>query len=412
MTGGEGGAQATRASAAIAAAAPAVAHSFRFHRPRGAICGDGWCFQCKTADGLACQAPADGASLPRDRLRPLGRLAERYPPWFYERRMLRPRALRGRFLHALRHLSAAPSLAPVSPVPKPRQYVTERTEVLVVGDIPAPDGAIRVGGTSGSSVVGVYPERVIGVIDGDRLREIAFERLILETSSRLRLPPIVGNDLPGVIGADALRRYLGRGGVPRGHRVAIWGDDTTAAETRALAERNALVVAWASATAPRRILGSDRVTGVDVGREVGCDLFVTAVRQPALELALQAGATARLTDEELPVLVLHEAPEWLELVGDAATTGSGVPDVLADDDAFACLCEDVRIRDLRGCVSHGFADAELVKRRTGAMTGPCQGKLCACTVLAELRALGVPARTTTARPLVQPVMLGELAAGG
>ena len=30
----------------------------------------------------------------------------------------------------------------------------------------------------------------------------------------------------------------------------------------------------------------------------------------------------------------------------------------------------------------GFASAELVKRRTGAMTGPCQGKLCAAAVLA------------------------------
>lgn len=401
----------TRASSAIAAGAPAVARSFRFHRARGATCGEGWCFQCKTKDGLACRLPADGATISRDRLRPLGRFAERYPPWFYERRLLRPRALRGRFLHALRHLSAAPELGEAPTAREPRSYVRESVAAVVVGNAPAPDDAVRVGGTTGRTIVGIYPDRVIGLLDGDQLREIAFERLILEPTRRLRLPPIAGNDLPGVIGADALRRYLDAGDVPRGRRLAVWGSDDASSDIRTLAERRGLIVAWASATAPRRILGSDRVTGVDVGEQVACDLFVTAVSQPALELVLQAGATARLTDGELPVLVLDDIPDWIEIIGDAAVTGSGIPDVAADGSAFACFCEDVRIRDLRDCVAQGFTDAELVKRRTGAMTGPCQGKLCACNVLAELRALGVPARPTTARPLAQPITLGELAAG-
>jgi bacterioferritin-associated ferredoxin len=100
----------------------------------------------------------------------------------------------------------------------------------------------------------------------------------------------------------------------------------------------------------------------------------------------------------------------MELVGDAAATTSAAPDVTPDPDAIVCLCEDVRASDIRACVAQGFDSSELVKRRTGAMTGPCQGKMCAASVLAELRAAGVEPRPTRARPLARPITLGELAA--
>jgi hypothetical protein len=61
-------------------------------------------------------------------------------------------------------------------------------------------------------------------------------------------------------------------------------------------------------------------------------------------------------------------------------------------------------------VAQGFRHPELVKRRTGAMTGPCQGKLCSATVLAAMRDLGVDVPPTRSRPLSRPVTLGELAA--
>jgi hypothetical protein len=142
---------------------------------------------------------------------------------------------------------------------------------------------------------------------------------------------------------------------------------------------------------------------------VACDVFVTAVAQPAIELALQAGARAELTSGELPILAVAELPSWVGLRGGAATKTSGVPDVPAADEAFACLCEDVRIGDVRACVADGFEHAELVKRRTGAMTGPCQGKLCSAIVLSVLREEGIDAVPTSARPPAFPVPLGRLA---
>jgi hypothetical protein len=240
--------------------------------------------------------------------------------------------------------------------------------------------------------------------------KLRFDRLVLATGGYERLAPIAGNDLPGVIGLPAAERYGQAGGLPRGTRIAAWTPADRRDRVEALAKRHGLELVWVDDRAPHALSGRGRVERVHAGEIVACDLFVTAVVQPAIELALQAGATGRLTESELPILVADDLPDWLEIEGDAARRSSGVPDVGASDDAYACLCEDVRVRDLRDCVADGFGHAELVKRRTGAMTGPCQGKLCAAAVHAVLRERGVDSGLTTARPLAHPVELAELAA--
>src|SRR5262249_5162795 len=124
------------AARALAAGQPALARSFRLHRPRGAFCHAGWCQQCRVslADGriaLACQSQEEpGAS--GDGRRSLGRVAEILPPWFYEPRLLAPRGLRQVYLECLRRLSAAPAL-PAGPAPIGGRWQEWRTEVLVVG---------------------------------------------------------------------------------------------------------------------------------------------------------------------------------------------------------------------------------------------------------------------------------------
>ena len=89
-----------------------------------------------------------------------------------------------------------------------------------------------------------------------------------------------------------------------------------------------------------------------------------------------------------------------------------MPDVPAADEAFACPCEDVRVRDVRRAIAEGFDVPELVKRRTGALTGHCQGRLCSATILALLRAADRPHAPTTVRSPVLPVTLAELAVDG
>jgi len=398
----------TRAGQAIAEGQPAVASSFRLHRPRGPLCGRGYCHQCD----LACQTPAAAqpASPPRDRLRPLGRVAERFPPWFYEHRFLKPRMLHGTALHALRYLSSAPDLPETTSYEGPRSWTEIEVDTVVVGAARGFEDAHRVDLADGRLAIGVYPDRVLGVLDAHGLTAVRFEHLVLATGSYERLPPIVGNDLPGVIGARALETYGEAGDLRAGTRIAVWAPAALQRRTAAYAERHGLEVVWMSERAPDAVLGRGRVTAIRSGRDVACDLFVVGVAQPAIELALQAGATARLTDGELPIVAVTAAPDWLELTGSAAAQGSDVPDVAMDDRAFACLCEDVRVGDVKTCVAQGFAHPELVKRRTGAMTGPCQGKLCSAAVLAALREAGVDASPTRARPLARPATLGELAA--
>jgi sarcosine oxidase subunit beta len=80
-----------------------------------------------------------------------------------------------------------------------------------------------------------------------------------------------------------------------------------------------------------------------------------------------------------------------------------------DDGAMVCPCEDVRVRDVRGAIADGFDNIELIKRRTGAGTGPCQGKLCHHALLSCLAEARLPIALPTMRPLVRPVPLSSFA---
>ncbi len=76
----------------------------------------------------------------------------------------------------------------------------------------------------------------------------------------------------------------------------------------------------------------------------------------------------------------------------------------AHPDAMVCFCEDVRVHEVRAEMAAGFRDPELVKRRTGALTGPCQGKQCLQAFACLTGSDNVP----TARPPLRPVRLGDL----
>jgi hypothetical protein len=346
--------------------------------------------------------------------------------------MLRLAPLREMSLHVLRYLSAAPPLSadpslPATPrlaVTAPAQTAREtaarhelpyseiHVDQAVVGSADCPPGGFLADLARGNLAAGLYPDRTLGVVSERGLTAVRFERIIISTGSYERLPPIAGNDLPGVLGLGALEAFGAAGALRAGTPVAMWAPPDQRVRAQACAERYGLSVVWMDERAPEAITGRGRVRGVvTMAGQLSCELFIIAVRQPAIELALQGGATAELSTDGLPILALTSTPDWMRVVGSAAAGNSGVPDVPAADSAFACLCEDVRVGDLRNCVAQGFSDPELVKRRTGAMTGPCQGKLCSATVLTALRELGCDSSPIRARPLARPVSLAELAAG-
>ena len=143
-----------------------------------------------------------------------------------------------------------------------------------------------------------------------------------------------------------------------------------------------------------------------------CDLLVIGFSQPSYELQMQAGRKAVLAGSPPVVLTEGKARIPLTVTGEAAWRPASSPRSVTRlaAEAFLCLCEDVRRRDALAAIAGGFADIELLKRRTGAGTGPCQGKLCHAEMLACLAEAGRKVALPTVRPLLRPTSLAALAA--
>lgn len=497
MHEGDGGvAEPSLAAAWLRTGTAATSRSFRMHRPRGPFCATGSCHRCPVrisggGTALSCELPASTAAAPArfDVLRPAGRIAERLPPWFYERRFLRPSSLRRLYLEVIRRLSAAPTLASAPPPPRHPPADALRTDALVVGAGPsglaaavalaergiqvllvereaeiggrarwngaraeAPPSPSRV--LTSSTCLGLYgEERVAGVVTPAGPVEVRFDRVVIATGAYDRPLAYEGNDLPGTIGVRAFERLAAQGAFSPRVRLGLVAAPAEAERALAAARTHGLRFAWAAGPAD---LPEDMATVVVVDRVVAAsgrrrvrqvrlaeaggqptDVLVVGFTQPTYELAIHAGAAARIAGvpavvvadgpTSIPALVVGEAAgavgtedapviedavaRWL---GEGKAASPAAPPTLPPasepgPDAFVCLCEDVRVRDVEAAVADGFADAELVKRRTGAGTGPCQGAYCLGEVAATLDRLGVRASVPTVRPPMHAVALADLA---
>lgn len=269
-------------------------------------------------------------------------------------------------------------------------------------------------------------------IGPDALLEIDARAVVVATGSYERLPLVPGNDRPGVMGARTVEWLVRAYGVVAGDRAVLVGsglDVERAAE--ALGAAGSTVVARVETADLVAVVGRGRVTGVRIrssagaATQVDADLVVIGDRGPATELVtaaagivLLAGAAAGraihdATDAEAATSVGREAAAGTAPTADPhrAPTREPSPSV-ASTRAMLCFCEDVRVADLEYERAAGYAHPELLKRRTGALTGPCQGKYCAPAVgaLVTDRAAGGSPTPTTSRPPARPVRLGDLLA--
>lgn len=445
-----------------------MARSFRLHRPRGGFCQSGWCEQCRVnlADGsiaLACMTEA------RQDIRAssfwkrwLARFADPLPPWFYEHRLLRPKALRQLYLDLLRRMSAAPAL-PVATIAPGAPWRRRQCGLLVVGGGLAGLEAAGTAIDAGENVLLVEAEEfggrarfqsahrgelaaLLARLPQDRLLArtlcaglygdgheallispegpilLDFERLVVATGAYDRLPGFPGNDLPGIVGMRGFERLVDAKAIPGGCKVGLFGHLREIEAAIATGHRFAWIASPASETAGGIAIygatlvaatGSGRLRSVqlDPGGSRDCDMLVLGFSQPSYELAAQAGRLATLGGD--PPVVTMEGPARIEMraVGDAALAAARATRAAAkpSPDAFLCLCEDVRRRDATAAIADGYDDIELLKRRTGAGTGPCQGKLCHAEILCVLASTGRPVALPTMRPLVRPVPLAALA---
>ncbi|HYF12596.1 MAG TPA: NAD(P)-binding protein [Actinomycetota bacterium] len=305
---------------------------------------------------------------------------------------------------------------------------------------------------TGSTCLGIYPESgEAGVAAPTGPVIIAFSRLVVATGAYDRPLAYRGNDLPGTVGVRGFERLAAQQAFTERTRLGLVAAPEEARRADAAAHRAGLRFAWA--TGPIRLQdgiaarvftdpvvrahGRRRVRRVDLAtaRALPTDVLVIGFSQPTYQLAIHAGARASVMGSPAVVravgaddaLIVGEAAGWVD--DPVAPTRTAVATWLdvgqtsraADaptfpspstpsPEAFACFCEDVRIADLEAAVTDGFTDAELVKRRTGAGTGPCQGAYCLGEVTATLEGLGIAASVPTIRPPMHPVRLADLAA--
>ena len=197
--------------------------------------------------------------------------------------------------------------------------------------------------------------------------------------------------------------------------------------------------------------------------DLACDLLVVSGGSaPATSLLSQAGARTAY-DEELGVFALSELPDDVlaagevagagvladaELSGEVAGAGAAHALGLGDADSreraeaarerlaeltrspaevavpppvpagsggkcFACLCEDVTVKDIHLSVAEGYDSIELSKRYTTTTMGPCQGRMCQLPAIRQMAdetgQTLAQVGTTTSRPPWHSVPMGALA---
>jgi sarcosine oxidase subunit alpha len=435
-----------------------LSRSFRFHRPRGLMCSTGQCGWCECeVDGVpsvrTCRVPVrDGLvvrgehawpSVERDLLSFVGLFSRWIPPTFYHHRFLRPRRLRKRYLDVLRWFGGRGrlSLDGRRPPPAPRPARRLEADVLVVGAAPSGIAAATAAARSGSTVIlldadgtathaeaagvqilaGVaaigWYEGMVTALGDDAAYEITARSVVAATGSYDRVPLVPGADRPGVMGARLVVDLIDRHGILPGRNVLLVGDgEVLAPAAERLRQAGATIHGPIPTAELVAVRGRRRVSGADVlvaGRRerLSLDLVVFGDRSPNLDLVLAAGAAVERRGDTLVPDLDGEGRTTvpsLSVVGSAA--GRSGPTTLpsasnrAHDDAMVCFCEDVRVHEVRAELAAGYRDPELVKRRTGTLTGPCQGKSCLQAFACLTGSDAVP----TARPPLRPVRLGDL----
>jgi sarcosine oxidase subunit alpha len=438
-----------------------LSRSFRFHRPRGLMCSTGQCGWCEcevdgrpsvrscqvpVRDGLVAQGEHAWPSVGRDLFGWLDVGSRWVPPTFYHHRFLRPTALRKRYLDVIRGFGGRGRLAAGdASAGRARVACDLDVDVLVVGGgrsgVAAAEAAAQRGDRvalveavigrarpahpdirllDGAAAVGWY-DGVVTAIDEETLWSIRAGSVIAATGSYERVPSVRGADRPGVMGARLALELIDVHRVLPGERPILVGDATEASEVgAAFTAAGARTIGPVPTAALRRVLGRRRVTGAIIevdGRErrEAADLVVFGDRTPNLDLALAAGAAVALRDGVLSPTLDERGRTTvpgLSVVGSAGGPSSpGGPAAMPVPvgRTLVCFCEDVHADEIHEQVAAGYGDPELVKRRTGALTGPCQGKYCLQAFCSTMAASGAaPGGLPTGRPPLRPVRLGDL----
>ena len=307
--------------------------------------------------------------------------------------------------------------------------------------------------------------------DSETIWELRPGAVVAATGTYEFVPAVPGSDKPGVMGARSVVRLIADHRVVPGDRVLLVGTGEELDQAgEALQGAGATVVGPVPTAALVAIGGRGSVAWARIldtagaARRVRVDVVAFADRTPNLDLVLATGGAVEWRGDRLAPQVDDDgrtrvagvfvaggaagttmdpalADAQARRAGQAAaafaagearigartgstTTRTGDPPRSASlgraagrgsADAILCFCEDVRGHEIRVEQAAGYGDPELVKRRTGALTGPCQGKYCLAAVTCALTDATRSQTPTdvvlpTGRPPLRPVRLRDLVA--
>lgn len=270
----------TIASALAAAGVKVFSRSFKYHRPRGLLCGAGHCPNCLVQVGSepnvrSCRRPVEPGmvvtsqnawpSLERD-VMSLTALGDRLlPVGFYYKAFIRPKALWPIFERLLRRAAGLGKVDPATPSGRAdKQFV--HTDLAVVGggpaglsaavaaasagarvalfeECPALGGHLRYGNAEDqatlaellsatakqptltlyrdATVLGWYEQNWLAAAQANRLYKVRAQGVIFATGAHEQPLVFDNNDLPGVMLAGAALRLINQYAVAPGQRALV-----------------------------------------------------------------------------------------------------------------------------------------------------------------------------------------------
>ena len=273
-----------------------------------------------------------------------------------------------------------------------------------------------------------------------RLWHVRAKRIVLATGAIERPLTFAGNDRPGVMLSQAVRRYIDRFRVLPGKRVVIaTNNDDAYATADAVAAAGGEVVAIldsrASGRATRFPVFTDAVPLSTKGRthhlaSVEARIGGTAHRFEADLLAVSGGFTPVVHlhsqaggkldwREDLQAFVPGASAQAVSSVGAAAGAVPAITASAADlpdpKHSFIDFQNDVTVADIDLAWAEGYRSVEHLKRYTTLGMATDQGKtsnMAALARLASVAGVTIPqAGLTTFRPPFTPLTLGTLAGG-
>lgn len=302
-----------------------LGRSPKYHRPRGPFCLSGSCGNCQVRiDGLpneaACMHPAHtGCEASSQHGWPsvahdvMGLTDVVFAQGFdHHHFMTGSHLLNAAAVRATRKLAGAGRLPDQDAVLLPVERVACQVAIVGAGRSGvACAQALREAKVSvfqcdqhqGTTAVGYYDERELIVVGATKLVRVISDAVVLATGAYALFPPVMGNDLPGVLSVSAARTLVDAQVLPG--RSVLLGAPASENEDLLTTLRDCgarVSVAEGPLVAVREQGG--KVAGArTVDCEYSCDAVVCeGPIQPALELARQMGVEA-LFDRELGVFM-------------------------------------------------------------------------------------------------------------